>query len=327
MSIIKNINAKAQAEANSGYSKNSNSGAGRLINKDGTPNLKKKGLSFMERFSMYHTMLQIKGWKFILLIVMAYTVANLFFASVYYLVGVEHLAGASVNGDSPLDQFLEAFFFSAQTFTTVGYGRVSPLGFWTSAIATIEALFGLMTLAIVTSLFYGRFARPKAFIKFSNNALIAPYEDGEALMLRMAPYKNNYLLDAQVKVSVNMRNYENGKQVNSFYNLDLEISRINALPLSWTVVHPIDERSPFFNFKPEDYDALDVEILVYLTAFDDLFSNTVVARNSYTAQEIKYGMKFSSMFYPSEQRTHTILDLSKLNDMEPAPIGTLESAV
>jgi inward rectifier potassium channel len=103
-----------------------------------------------------------------------------------------------------------------QTFTTVGYGHVSPRGFLTSFIAAVEALSGLFSFAIATGLFYGRFSQPKAHLLFSSNALIAPYKEGTALMLRFYPYKNVNLSDAEARVTLGMHVEENGQKVNKF---------------------------------------------------------------------------------------------------------------
>jgi len=216
------------------------------------------------------------------------------------------------------------FFFSTQTFTTVGYGRISPLGFLTSFVATFEAFIGLLSFALATGLFYGRFSRPRAFLKFSENALIAPYKDGMALMFRMAPYKNNNLSEVETKVTLAMQVEEDGKRVNRFYTLDLEFSNINALALSWTIVHPIDEKSPLYNFSYQNMVEANVEVLPYVRAFDQVFANTVMTRYSYMASEIVWGAKFKIMYHPNHDKTKTILEISQLNDFEkvnlPEPV-------
>jgi inward rectifier potassium channel len=256
-------------------------------------------------------MLTIPNWKFILLIFLFFILVNLVFAFIYFAIGVEHLNGMVSN--NPPDQFIEAYFFSAQTFTTVGYGRVNPTGFLANAISSFQALLGLLSFAVATGLLYGRFSRPKAYLKFSTNAVIAPFKEGIALMLRVAPYKNTSLTDAEAKITVGMMVEENGKNTNKFFSMDLELEKINALTLSWTIVHPITETSPLYKFNAEDFSNTNGEILVFVKAFDDMFSNIVVARSSYSFKEIVIGAKFIPMYHRSEDGHITILDLDKLN--------------
>jgi len=295
-----------------GFGATSSNSAGRFYNrKRGTANVIKKGVGIIDRYSWYHTMLAMPRVKFLLLLFSIYILVNLLFAGVYYMIGIEHLAG--IRRDSALASFSEVFFFSTQTFTTVGYGRISPTGFITSAVATLEAFLGLLSFAIATGLFYGRFSRPQAFLKFSDHALISPYKDGIALMFRMAPYKNNSLSEAEVKLTAAMQIDEAGKRMNKFYPLSLEISKVNALTLSWTIVHPIDEGSPLSNLNQDEMNNASLEILVFVKAFDEVFSNTVMTRNSYTANEIIWGGKFKIMYHPNADRSKTILDLDLLN--------------
>jgi inward rectifier potassium channel len=239
---------------------------------------------------------------------------NLIFASIYFIIGVDHLGGIITS--TPFDNFLETFFFSCQTFTTVGYGRINPQGFLVSAIAAFQAFLGLLSFALATGLLYGRFSRPQAFLKYSHNAIIAPYKKGIALMLRMAPYKNNRLSEVEVKLTVAMQLEENGKMVNKFYPLATEISKINSLNLSWTIVHPINEKSPLYDFNEQDLANANTEIFVFVNGFDEVFSNTVISRMSYIAEEIVWGAKFVIMYHPSNDRTATILELNKINDFE-----------
>jgi inward rectifier potassium channel len=314
MKFLKKINSRAKADSNTGFGVNASSYGGRFVTKSGYANVKKSGIGFFESISWYHTMVNIPRWKFMVIIVVFYFLVNFIFASIYYGIGVEHLNG--VNAVNPLDKFGQAFFFSIQTFTTVGYGHVSPTGFLTSMVAAVEALFGLLSFAIATGLFYGRFSKPKAHIKFSENALVAPYKDGTALMLRLAPFKNTNLTDAEVKVTLGMKLDEKGTLTNKFYNLDLELSKINALNLSWTLVHPITENSPLCNLTKDDYQNSEGEVLVFLKVFDDMFSTTVVRRTSYSFAEIVYGAKFQPMFSRSDNQNKTVLHIDKLNSFE-----------
>ena len=307
-------NRNLQSEINTGFGAFSSNSAGRYYNRDGRPNIIKRGVGLLDRYSWYHTMLEMPRTKFIVLIFSFYILINLAFAAIYYAIGVEHLAG--MNKGSTMKDFSEVFFFSTQTFTTVGYGRISPVGFLTSAVATLEAFLGLLSFAIATGLFYGRFSRPRPFLKFSHIALISPYKEGIGLMFRMAPFKNNRLSDAEVKLTLAMRIEENGRLTNKFFGLDVEISKVNALALSWTVVHPINEESPLFEMSREDLTATNAEVLVFVKAFDDVFANTVMTRTSYTSSEIIWGGKFKIMYYPNEERTKTILDLDMINDFE-----------
>jgi hypothetical protein len=307
-----------KSEINTGFGTNSNSTGGRFINKDGKPNVIKKGIGILDRYSWYHTLLGMKLWRFVLLLFGSYIGINLVFAGIYFLIGIHHLSG--VNTGSSLKNFTEVFFFSAQTFTTVGYGRISPVGFAANAVSTFEAFVGLLSFALATGLFYGRFARPKAFLKFSNNALIAPFKGGTAFMFRLAPYKNNNLSDIEVKVTLGITTEENGKLFDKFFDLELEFSRINGLSLSWTIVHPIDDKSPFYGLSKEDIANTDMEIMVYLKAFDSVFSNNVITRTSYVSSEIVWGAKFNMMFHPSENKNKTILNLDKINDFDLVPL-------
>lgn len=319
MALLRKINSKAKTEINSGFGTNASDYGGRFINKDGTPNIEKRGVGFLERISWYHTMLTLRGWKFFLILFSFYILINFLFACIYYFVGVENLNG--ITSQSEWGKFGSAYFFSAQTFTTVGYGHISPQGFLTSSIAATEALVGLLSFAIATGLFYGRFSKPTAYLKFSDNAIIAPYKDTIALMFRVAPYKNNSLTDVEAKVTLGMVVEENGKKANRFFPLELEFARANALSLNWTIVHPITENSPLYNFTPEDYANANGEIVVFIKAFDDMFSNTVVDRSSYTLNEVVVGVKFVPMYHRNSAGKKTVLDLEKLNVFTKADIS------
>ncbi len=311
MVLSKIINKKAKSIDNTGIGAKASMYGDRWFNKNGKPNLEKRGVPIHQRWSLYHSMLQMSRVKFLLVLFTFFFAVNLFFAAIYAALGLDQLVG--LNETDTLSRFKEAFIFSAQTFTTVGYGRLSPSGFAFSLVAGIEAFCGLLSLAIATGVLYGRFSKPTAYICFSDIAIIAPFKDGIALMLRLAPYKNTTYTDAEAKLTIGFMVEEGGKRMNKFYPMNLEYDRVNALPLSWTIVHPIDEESPLFGLTMDDLLAAKAEILVFLKTFDDTYSNVVVTRTSYTAAEIVQGAKFEPMYHSSEDRGTTILDFEKLN--------------
>ena len=314
MAVLKSFNKKAKAENESGLGTNSNSNGGRFFNKDGSPNVEMRGIPLIERLNLYHTLLSLPKWKFLVVIVVSFILMNLLFAGIYLLLGIDHLNGMVAVTNA--DKFGEAFFFSAQTFTTVGYGRINPVGFAASFVASLEALVGLLSFALITGLLYGRFARPKAYINYSNNALFAPFRGGVALMVRMVPYTKNFLVNVEARLTMNLQVLEDGVYKNKFFQLTLDIAKATTLISNWTLVHVINEESPLYNLTKEDIENGKVEIFVFLQGFDESFSNTVVSRTSYTYEEFVYGAKFLPMYHPNENNTGTILHLNKLNDFE-----------
>jgi len=314
MAFSKKINAKAKASSNTGFGTNASSYGGRFVTKSGNANVRKSGIKFLDSISWYHTMLNIPRWKFMVIIVLFYFLVNCFFASLYFMIGVEHLKGVEMG--RMMDNFGQAFFFSIQTLTTVGYGHVTPEGLAASTIAAIEALFGLLSFAIATGLFYARFSKAKAHVLFSENAIIAPYQNGTALMMRLTPYKNAHLTEVEAKITLGLRLDEGGKVANKFYVLDMEMDRVNSLNLSWTLVHPITETSPLYGFTEKDYQNNLGEIIVFVKAFDDMYSTTVVRRTSYIFDEVVFGAKFNPMFSRSDDDSRTILHIDKLNSFE-----------
>ncbi|HEY9178148.1 MAG TPA: ion channel [Flavipsychrobacter sp.] len=308
---------KTATVENTGFSNITGRGA-RLINKDGSLNLRKTGMPVWEQISLFHTLIRMKTWKFLLSVLMFYAITNMFFALLYIAVGVENLQGISGDSQDLLNGFQQAFFFSSQTLTTVGYGHISPIGLSANIVAAIESFVGILSFAMVTGLLYGRFTLPKAYLKFSDNIIVAPHKGYRALMIRLASYKNNHITDVEAKMTVALRVMENGKEVTRFFTPKLEIDRITSLALSWTIVHLINEESPFYEMGKEELQKADFEIMYHIRGFDDHFSNIVQQRSSYTEDELVYGAKFLPAFHSAEDGSTTVLELDKLNLHEPA---------
>ena len=305
-------NRRATENKETGLSVNSKQSGGRFFQKDGRPNVRFRGISYLQRFSVFQYMLKIPSWKFILFIAIAYTVVNLLFACIYFFVGVNHLGG--MEEITVLGKFWEAFFFSTQTLSTVGYGHVFPDSLTSNTIAAIESFLGILMLALATGLIYGRFSQPRAYLKFSSIALFAPFKDGYALMFRFAPFKQHFLTDVEVKVTCVMKYSENeNERKNVFYSLDLELSRANSLATNWTIVHVVNENSPLYQLTRKEIEEAETEILVFVKGYDEEYANTVVSRSSYIASEFIYGAKFNMMYEPSEDKTSTILHMDKID--------------
>src|SRR5262245_30363731 len=285
----------------------------RLLNRDGSFNVAREGLHFGETVSPYHSLLTMSWWRYLGLVALLYLVENAVFASAYVLCGPGALEGAHGDLGSP---FLRAFFFSVQTFATIGYGRVSPVGLSAYILVTIESIVGLLSFALTTGLVFARFSRPTAKILFSKTAVVAPYRDIAAFQFRVANARKNQLIEMQAKVVFSRIEATDRGRVRQFYTLSLERERVTFFPLSWTVVHPIDEASPLFGSTARDLVESDAEFLVLLTGNDETFSPTVHARSSYKAAEVVWNARFTSIFRPHAAGRHITIDVSRLDNID-----------
>ena len=180
--------SEEQKDNDLGFGRSISRDNARLINKDGTFNVRKINVG-LRAINPYLLLVSMPWWKFNLLIIGAYTALNVLFALVYVAVGIEHLGGDPTEGF--LSQFAMGFYFSVQTVTTVGYGAISPMGHLTSLISSFEALIGLLAFALATGLLFGRFAQPSAKIQFSPQMVMAPYGDINGLMFRIVNRRSN----------------------------------------------------------------------------------------------------------------------------------------
>lgn len=286
----------------------------RIIGQDGKFNVHKTGISKLEAFNLYHYLVNISWIKFSLQALLFYVVINILFSSAYIAAGVEHLGVETDKG--AFHGFLNAFFFSAQTLTTVGFGRINPQNITTNVIATFEAGVGLMVFAIATGLLYGRFSRPVTNIIFSKNAIITKWGDGlSAFQFRLVNAYNTEMMDAEVKVIASWLEFEDGTDKRKFYTLKLEYEKIVFFPTMWTVNHIIDEESPLYGKTKENLDKDEAEFLILFKAYDDTFAQTVNSRFSYRHTEIIKDVKFARGILTGKNG-ELIVDIHKLNEYE-----------
>src|SRR5262245_43596800 len=164
----------------------------RLVNRDGTFNVRRNDLSPFHPYNAYHTLLSLSVPRLLALMGIGYVVINLFFAVLYFAAGPDALSGAE---QSPPGRFEDCLFFSVQTIATIGYGRLVPHTRLANVLVALEALVGLLGFAVLSALLFARFTRPTAKINFSTHALVAPYKNGWALMFRLVNLRNHDFTD------------------------------------------------------------------------------------------------------------------------------------
>lgn len=289
----------------------------RLLNRDGTFNVRRTGLGFFETVSLYHFLLEISWPRFLGLAAVAYFLVNAAFAAVYLTLGPGGLEGLEATSASAA--FPEVFFFSVHTFSTIGYGDVTPASWQADVVVTLESLAGLFSFGLGAGLIFARFARPNARIIFSRNAVVAPYRGGSAFEFRIVNSRKSQIVELTVRVILARRDSEGSGR--SYHELSLEREKVAIFPLAWTIVHPIDESSPLAGLSLEDLKACEAEFLVLLTGFDETFAQTVHARSSYRTDELVYGARFASMFDHDERAGLLGVDLARIHDVLPTPLN------
>ncbi|ACK69049.1 K channel inward rectifier conserved region 2 domain protein [Gloeothece citriformis PCC 7424] len=257
---------------------------------------------------LYHWLLRLSWTQFLMVIVLVYLGANFLFALIYLTAG-DGIANARPGS------LTDAFFFSIQTLSTVGYGSMYPQTLYTQILVTVEILAGLVLIAIFTGLMFARFAKPTAQVLFSKVAVICPYNGIPTLMFRTANRRDGNIIEAQIQVSF-LRNEisSEGHQLRRFYDINLTRSRSPIFGLSWLVMHPIDEKSPLFGETPESLEAVEGELWVTLTGIEETFSQTIHTHYSYQISDILWNRRFVDIF-SRQSNGDRYIDLSRFHEV------------
>ena len=288
----------------------------RLLNQDGSFNVRRTGLNFLTSLNLYHTLMTMPWKVFLSLLLLLYFLSNIVFGLFYASLGAESLVDSSSTPTENL--LLRGFFFSVQTFATIGYGTIHPVGVVPNLLVTIESYYSMVTTALVTGIIFARFARPTAKIHFSRVAVVAPYRDIKGFMFRLVNGRSSQLIEVEAKVMFARFIEENGNVVRRFDLLDLERKSVAFFPLAWTIVHPVNEKSPLYGLTTEDLKKSDAEFLILLTATDETFAQVVHTRSSYKPAEIKFGYKFVNMYNPVSDGETISINIKKLSAIEKA---------
>ena len=286
----------------------------RLIERDGRFTARREGFAALSYLNGYHAMLTMTWPKFLGIVTLVYAGMNALFAALYLACGRGALGGLGVEQMG--GRFLHAFFFSVETFATIGYGNIFPATEAANWVMTVESIVGILGVALLTGLVFARFARPTAALLFSTKAVVAPYQGKSGFMFRITNARSNQLMELEAKVQFTRLDGKGRR----YTQLKLERTKVVFFPLSWTIVHPIDETSPMFGMSHDDLLRTDAEFLILISGIDETFAQTVHARSSYKADEIAVGMKFANMYNPVAKDGTISIDVSKLSDLEDAPL-------
>lgn len=283
----------------------------RLINEDGSFNIIRKGKG---GWNSYQALINLSHSRFNILMALFFIGLNLLFSGLFMLVGVEQFNG--IPPGNYLSNFLYTFFFSVQTFTTVGYGGMNPIGITANFISSLCATIGLVWFAVMTGLFFARFSQPRSHINFSNVALLTPFQDMMSFQFRIVHSRRHKIVNLSARVNMTWIESINGNSVRKFSELSLERSEIVMFPLNWTLVHPITPDSPLYQKNQKDLKAMQAEFLISLSGFDENYNQILHTNRSYICNEIIENMRFKPMYVPFDDRP-TELYLNDLNELLP----------
>lgn len=254
----------------------------RLVSRRGTFRVTRIGEQRTGWRDPYHKMLTLSWPRFLGLMSGIYLAANAVFGGLYWID-----KGAIGGIDDPT--YLDGFFFSIQTMGTIGYGVMHPVSLWANILVTIETLVAVFTVAVVAGLMFARFSRPTARVMFSTHAVVSPFDGVPTFRFRAANQRHNQIFEAQVTCSVLRSEHTvEGYPIRRFYDLELARKRNPIFAISWTVMHPIDERSPLYGMSIEAMIEADIEIVVVITGIDETFSTAIHSRYSYKVEDIRW---------------------------------------
>jgi inward rectifier potassium channel len=254
-------------------------------------------------------------------LVLPWSVFLVSLAGLYLLLNVGYgvlfaLRPGSVHGLPP-GSLLDAFFFSVETMSTVGYGAMYPATFYGHVVVTIDVVTGVLLVPLATGLIIAKFTLPAARVMFSRNILVGRFDGVPMLMFRVANTRENQIIEARMKLTL-LRDAETTEGHRYRRMLDLPLVR-DASPffaLSWTVMHPIDKASPFHGMGPDECRSAAAQLVAVLTGIDGTTSSTVYARRGYTYADILFDHAFEDVMEVKEDGTVKI-DLGRFHATRP----------
>ncbi len=257
---------------------------------------------------LYNWMLRLSWPQFAAFILGLYLALNLIF-SVFYYLGKPSIAG--------MESFADAFFFSVETFATVGYGHFYPNSLYGHVVSTVEIMVGMFGMAVITGLIFIRFSRPTARIVFSKRLVISNFDGQPALMLRVGNLRHQAMAEAEFRVMLIRTEWvKEQEEMRRFYPLKLQFDRLITFPVALTIRHIIDESSPLYGMSIKDLEKSDVRILASVVCIDTVIPASVQSHRHYTWRNIHFDHRFVEIY--TDLDDHRIaVDYGLLHEVEP----------
>ncbi len=269
----------------------------------------------MSRFDLsdpYYIALSLSWPTFALVALLIEIAVNTLFASLY-------LAQPGSIANARPGSFGDAFFFSLETLATVGYGTMSPDTTYGHIVSAFEIFSGMALTAVLTGLLFVRFSRPKSKVLYSNHALVAMHNGQPTLMLRIGNGRLTLLTDAAAKLGVLLSSdTTEGQTFRRLHDLPLLRTEMQVFVLTWTLMHTLDEDSPFYGYDAARLVQDDVRLFLSLDARDQSLGARVQDVQTYGPADIVFGQRFADVITRGASG-HTTADLTRLDSLEPDP--------
>jgi inward rectifier potassium channel len=276
----------------------------------GAYEIQKKGISRFDLRDPYHLAVALTWPQFLALLLSLYLMANVVFAALFWLVP------GSVANARP-HRFSDVFFFSIETLATVGYGEMYPATLYGHSVATIEIICGVAFTAILTGLTFVRFSRPQAKLVFAPNPVVAMHNGKPTLMVRLGNARAAVLSNATASLNLLLaETTATGKLIRRAQELRLERAHVPIFPLTWTLMHILDERSPLHGYDEARIVTDRAQVFVTIEARDPTLATTVHDIHVYLPEDIRFGMRYVDTVSMTDDGT-PIADLTMIGGLEP----------
>ena len=257
----------------------------------------------------YHWILSLNWPRFALLVFGVFIVLNLIFAFAYF-------AGGACIAEMTPYSFAGAFFFSAETLATVGYGHMHPATTYGHVVVTLELMSGMFWTAVITGLIFVRFSRPMARILFSDCLAVAPVNGIPTLVLRVANLRHQPLAEARFRLVLHRdENTLEGETMRRFYDLKLQVENVIMFPAVLTLRHAMDESSPMHGATPESLKASDTRFMSSVVCTDTVINTRLQSQQGYLLSDVRFGERFVEVYEESADG-RLFVDYGRFHDTE-----------